>query len=180
MATVIFYRLWLRAEKRRVQQMFLVLWLLSPCLLLYGRMARSYSMQLALALLAIYAAIEWMRQPKSSARMVAYSCFCAALLYTHYLPGLAVAIAVALIFLPKKHPSLANWLMVLGASNLLIALLYLPWLISFGASISDWRSSAAYRVGNIFSDQLVRVVYWFVSFSFGETFPRWVLYLARY
>ena len=36
--------------------------------LLYARMARSYNMQLALALLTIYAAVEWMKSPKKRRR----------------------------------------------------------------------------------------------------------------
>ena len=52
-ATVVIYVLWLRREGPRFQAMFLALWVLSPCLLLHARMARSYSMQLALASLAI-------------------------------------------------------------------------------------------------------------------------------
>jgi hypothetical protein len=66
LATVIFYHAWLRTEPLRIRRMFLVLWVLSPCLLLFARMARSYSMQLALALLTIYAAVEWMKRPQST------------------------------------------------------------------------------------------------------------------
>ena len=60
LATIIFDRLWLIELEPRVRRMFLLLWVLSPCLLLYARMARSYSMQMALALLTIYAASKWM------------------------------------------------------------------------------------------------------------------------
>ena len=70
-ATVIIYFAWLRRERSRLQQMFLALWVLSPCLLLHARMARSYSMVLALASLAIYAAPRWAEQPGSgSSRML--------------------------------------------------------------------------------------------------------------
>src|SRR5437879_5751201 len=58
-ATVVFYVLWLRKEDSRTQRTFLLLWTLSPCFLLYARMARSYTMQVTLALLAIYAAMHW-------------------------------------------------------------------------------------------------------------------------
>ena len=63
LAAVIIYAFWLRREGPRFQAMFLALWVLSPCLLLHARMARSYSMQLALASLAIYAALHWAEQP---------------------------------------------------------------------------------------------------------------------
>ena len=51
--------------------MFLALWVLSPCLLLHARMARSYSMQLALASLAIYTALQWAEQPRNLKRLLA-------------------------------------------------------------------------------------------------------------
>jgi hypothetical protein len=168
LATAILYRLWLRAENLRTQRIFLALWVVSPCLLLYGRMARSYSMQLALALLTIYAAVEWMQRPKSAARLVAYSCSLTALLYTHYLPGLAIAIAVSLSFLSKPLLPAARRVMLLGASTVLVTLLYLPWLTAIGGAIVGWSYNSAPRVGNVFVDQLVRIAYWFVSFTFGE------------
>src|SRR5262245_40940299 len=68
-ATVVIYALWLRRESPRFQTMFLALWVLSPCLLLHARMARSYSMQLALALLAIYTGLQWAEQPKNWKRL---------------------------------------------------------------------------------------------------------------
>src|SRR5262245_12241757 len=71
-ATVVVYAVWLRREEPRVQGMFLALWALSPCLLLHARMARSYSMQLALASLAIYTAIEWAEQPRNWKWLFAY------------------------------------------------------------------------------------------------------------
>src|SRR5262249_37348931 len=45
LATVIIYALWLRKEEPGFQAKFFTLWVLSPCLLLHARMARSYSMQ---------------------------------------------------------------------------------------------------------------------------------------
>jgi hypothetical protein len=168
LATAIFYRLWLRAENLRTQRMFLALWVASPCLLLYGRMARSYSMQLALALLTIYAAVEWMQRPNSAPRLLAYSCSLTALLYTHYLPGLAIAMAVSLSLLSERLLPVATRAMLLGASALLVMLLYLPWLTTMGRTIVGWSLTSPYRVGNIFVDQLVRLAYWFVSFTFGE------------
>src|SRR5262249_21329028 len=91
-ATVIIYLLWLRQEAPRFQEKFLALWVLSPCLLLHARMVRSYSMQLALASLAIYTALHWAEQPGNWKRLLAYVASATALLYTHYLSGLAVAI----------------------------------------------------------------------------------------
>ena len=47
LATIIFDRLWLREAEPRAQRMFRTLWVLFPCLRLYSRMVRSYSMALA-------------------------------------------------------------------------------------------------------------------------------------
>jgi len=169
LATVVFDRLWLRELEPRVRRMVLALWVLSPCLLLYARMARSYSMQLALALLTIYAAFKWMERPQSGRWLGAYSCSSVALLYTHYLPGLAITAAVWLVFLTKPEWSLKFRLMRLAVPTLLIAFFYLPRLTSMFGAIRTWRGASTYQVGNLFVDQLVRIAYWFVSFSFGET-----------
>jgi hypothetical protein len=169
LATVIFYRAWLRKEPLRIRRMFLALWVLSPCLLLYARMARSYSMQLALALLTIYAAVEWMKRPQSALWLLAFSACAAILLYTHYLPGLAIVMAVGLVLVSKSEHFAPASVIALGASILIIALFYLPWLTALRGAIADWVSTSPYQVGNLFIDQLIRVAYWFVSFSFGET-----------
>jgi len=169
LATIILDRLWLRELDPRARRIFLTLWVLSPCLLLYSRMARSYSMALALALLAIYAASKWLTRPDSPRWLMAYSCAEVALLYTHYLPGLAILAAVFLLFLAKTELSPKIRVMTFAVPALVIALLYLPWLTSLFAAIGGWRAWTTYRVGNLFVDMLVRIAFWFVSFSFGET-----------
>jgi hypothetical protein len=168
LATMIFYRGWLRTEPLRIRWMFLALWVLSPCLLLYARMARSYSMQLALALLTIYAAVEWVKKPQSTLWLLAFSGCAAILLYTHYLPGLAIMMAVGFVLVLKPYHFAPVRVFTLGASILIIALFYLPWLTPLRGAIADWESSTPYRVGNLFIDHLVRIAYWFVSFTFGE------------
>ena len=159
-ATVVVYVLWLRPEERPFQVKFLALWVLSPCLLLHARMARSYSMQLALASLAIYSAPRWAEQPRNWKRLLAYIGSSTALLYTHYLSGLAVAGAVCITFLFQKRFTLA------ATQAVLLAILYGPWLPNFGWAQSAWPQGGSV----IISDQIVRIAYLFVSFSFGETF----------
>ena len=163
-ATLVIYALWLRREGPRFQTMFLALWVLSPCLLLHARMARSYSMQVALAAVAIYTALQWAERPRNWKRLLAYAGSGAALLYTHYLSGLAVAAAVCVAFLLKKRLTLA------AAQVTLLAVLYAPWVPTFGSSLGHWTAAAqSYEGGNLISDQIVRLAYLFVSFSFGET-----------
>ncbi len=169
LATIIFDRLWLIELEPRVRRMFLLLWVLSPCLLLYARMTRSYSMQMALALLTIYAASKWLARPQSPRWLLAYSCCLVALLYTHYLPGLAIMVSVWMLFLTNTEISLKIRVTIATAPVLAVALLYLPWLIPLFGALGQWRESITYRVGSVLVDQLVRIVYWVVSFSFGET-----------
>lgn len=172
-ATLVIYMLWLRREEPRFRQMFLALWVLSPCLLLHARMARSYSMQLALASLAIYAALQWLEQPRNWKWLLIYVGSNAALLYTHYLPGLAVAAAVCVIFLLKKRLTLAV------AQVALLAILYAPWVPMLGSTLSLWIvGRCTFEGGGVISDQIVRLAYLFVSFSFGETLPTVILLLS--
>jgi hypothetical protein len=173
-ATLVIYALWLRREAPRFQAMFLALWALSPCLLLHARMARSYTMQLALASLVIYTAPQWAEQPRNWKRLLAYVGSSAALLYTHYLSGLAVAAAVCVTFLIKKRFTLA------ATQVALLAVLYAPWVPTLGSVLRRWNWIGIpwpYEGGNVISDQIVRLAYLFVSFSFGETLSAVSLFL---
>jgi hypothetical protein len=172
-ATLIIYVLWLRPEPLRFQQTFLALWVFSPCLLLHARMARSYSMQLVLASLAIYTAPQWAEQPRNWKRLLAYIGSSTALLYTHYLSGLAVAGAVCITFLFQKRFKLA------AAQVVLLALLYSPWMPTLISVLRRWIDvPQSYEGGSAISDQVVRLAYLFVSFSFGETFSTVSLLLS--
>ena len=174
-ATVVIYVLWLRREGARFQGMFLALWALSPCLLLHARMARSYSMQLALASVVIYAAVQWLGQPRNWKWLLAYIGSSTALLYTHYLSGLAVSGAVCVTFLFQKRFKLA------ATQVVLLAALYSPWVPALVAVLRRWNwigVPPSYEGGSIISDQIVRLAYLFVSFSFGETFSTVSLLLS--
>jgi len=136
-------------------------------------MARSYSMQVALASLAIYAALLWAEQPRNWKRLLAYVGSNTALIYTHYLSGLAVVTGVCVAFMLKKRFTLA------AAQITLLVVLFAPWVPIFGSSLGYWvDSSQSYEGGNIISDQIVRLAYLFVSFSFGETVSTMSLMLS--
>ena len=89
-ATLLLDLFWTRSWKPAARWVALVLLALSPCLLLYGRMARSYSMQVALVLLCLGVLRSWMQDPGSM--RLAFGSFAAmsVLLYTHYVPGIAL------------------------------------------------------------------------------------------
>jgi len=172
-ATVVIYFAWLRGQAPRFQRMFLALWVFSPSLVLHARMARSYSMQLALASLTIYAAPRWAEQPRNWKRLLTYFGSSTALLYTHYLSGLAVTAAVCVSFLLKKRFTLA------AANVALLAFLYAPWAPTLFSTMSRWIGfSYPHEGGSVISDQIVRLAYLFVSFSFGETLPTVCLVLS--
>ncbi len=171
-ATVTVYTLWLRHEQPKFQRMFLALWILSPCLLLHGRMARSYSMQLAIAPVAIYAGLKWSEQPRNWRRVLACATSLTALLYTHYLSGLAVGAALCILLLFKKRIAAVSALIAM------LALLYLPWLPMLVGALGRWKSAVTPLEHNFAVDQIVRLAYLFVSFSFGETFSTLTLVLG--
>jgi hypothetical protein len=166
-ATAIIYMLWLRPERPQFQAKFLALWALSPCILLLARMARSYSMQVALASVAIYCAPRWAEQPRNWKWLLAFVGSSTALLYTHYLSGLAVAGGVWVTFLIQKRFKLV----ALYAA--LLAVLYSPWVPTLIFVLHRWTQidrPNPYEGGSVIFDQIIRLGYLLVSFSFGETF----------
>lgn len=174
LGTAIVYRLWVAREKRSTAWWFLGLWTLSPCLLLYGRMARSYTMQAALASIALYAGLRFMHEPGRRAWQIACAGAAAALLYTHYASGAAVtlAIAAAAVWRAIRERD-AGLLKGLGVVAALALALYAPWLLTLGGAASKWaaRSDVYALAGNRLVEQIVKAAYWFGSFSFGETMP---------
>jgi len=96
-ATLLLDLFWTRSMKPIDRYLALALFAFSPCLLLYGRMARSYSMQAALALLALAMLQRWIPNPLSLLRASAALLAVLLLLYTHYVPGLAVLAGFILI-----------------------------------------------------------------------------------
>ena len=174
LATLVVYVCWLKdREPLSFQVRFLALWVLSPCLLLHARMARSYSMQMALAAFVVWAALRWADRPKDRWRFAIYVLANAALLYTHYLPGAGLAAGLFLMLLARRRYRLAA---VQAAS---LAVLYLPWLPTLLGALTVWASGdAAPETNSLLVDQLVRLAYLFVAFAFGETFPTIGIVLA--
>ena len=89
-ATILLELLWLRKFETETRQWVLLLWTFSPCMLLFGRMARSYSLQTLLTIIAAWAVLRFAEESNSWKRLAALAASLTALLYAHYLPGLAV------------------------------------------------------------------------------------------
>ncbi len=163
-STVALHRLWFR------DKLFLLLWTFSPCLILYGRMGRSYTLQLFLACLALHFGLRLIGDPRSRRAMWMYAGACTLLLYTHYLPAGAIILAVGcFLALRRAWTALAAPIAVMG-------LAYAPWLIAMQDALGRVLHAEPYSVSkNWFLDQALRLVYLPLSFTLGESASLWVL-----
>ncbi len=171
-ATVALYQLWLRPLDFRRRALFLGLWAFSPFLVLYARMARSYTLQLLLVIVVLRFACRWLRNPSDWRAAAGYIAFAGILLYTHYLPGLAVTAAIGCAGLLRRH-----WrhLAVLAA----VAALYLPWLTALAAATRVVAHTKPYFASpNPFVEALLRLAYAFAAMNFGESMPLWSMLAA--
>jgi hypothetical protein len=169
-ATVAADRVWARRLPERGRLCFLALWTLSPCLLLYARMSRSYSLQLLVATVAAGRVLGFAekRSWKSGACLAASL---AAALYTHYVPGLALVAAANLALLRKRR------LRDVISIDAVVALAYLPWMWRLAGSLGSWASHPAsyYLTGTAVLEIPVKLAFWAVSFVMGEAAPDAVL-----
>lgn len=179
-ATFLLDRLWLAKLRPLRRATVLLLWCLSPAVLLYGRMGRSYLMQTALVIVAVAAAWRALRRP-GWLGMTGSAAALLAVLYTHYVPGIALfaAIGTALAIQAVRSRLARQMGLLLGWSALVLSG-YLPWLLQLGEALRGWtagaNSAAGYSLtGRFLTEQVLKAGYGFVSFSLGETFPFWAL-----
>jgi hypothetical protein len=169
-ATVAADRLWASRLAERGRIWFLALWTFSPCLLLYARMCRSYSLQLLVATVAAACILRFTanRSWKTGAGLAASL---TAGLYTHYVPGLALLATANLVLWRKRRFRDAIGM------DALVALAYLPWMGSLAASLGSWGThTKTYTVtGTMLSEIPVKLAYWAMSFVMGEAVPDVVL-----
>ena len=151
----------------------LVLWTFSACLLLYSRMARSYSLQVLGLIVVGWAAWRWSREFGSWKRLLLWAGSLAALLYTHYAPGIA-AWAGANLLLMKPGRERPGRLL---AGNAIVLAAYLPWLLTLASVLAAWRTKPVLLLltGNRLFETGVKLAYWFFSFFYGEAIPVWML-----
>ncbi len=174
-STFLLDRLWLRGGSADVRFWTLALWISSPCLLLYARMARSYSLQTLLALVAAACAVRFASQPTRWRALLGYSASAAALLYTHYASGLAVWLATAILLVVRVRP----WSRLAASQGLILAA-YAPWLWTLASALAKWSArSEPYRLtGSRWAEPLVQAGFTLFSFLFGEAPPAWLLPLT--
>ncbi len=169
-ATVLLDRLWTRHWRPPRRWTALALVALSPCLLLYARMARSYAMQMALAILVVGLLRRWLRRPDSRGyAAVGAGAALLALLYTHYVPGLALLGAFLLTTWRRL-----GWRRVCAFAGA-VAAGYLPWLLTLTGALRRWGeasgSSSNYTLsGSAVLEQPVKIAFGVVSLTIGESF----------
>ena len=135
LGTVALDRFWGARLEERARLTLLALWTLSPCLLLYARMCRSYSLQALVAIVA--AAMLWRVAAKSSWRNAALLALALlAGLYTHYVPGIALVATANLTLLYRRR-----WRAAVAIDGV-IAIGYLPWIWRLAASLTSWGGNA--------------------------------------
>ncbi len=175
LCTVLIDQFWLRGWRLSLRCLGLALFAFSPCLLLYGRMARSYSMQAALAMVALFFLWRWMERPHELvARALPAWAAMVLLLYTHYLPGLAILAGFALTGgRPVGRIRIAAW-----TSACLAA--YAPWITALAASLARWgQTGAHYQLarGPVL-EQAFKTTFALISLTIGESFTPLVLLLV--
>ena len=176
LTTVVLDWLWLRVAGRKLRNWFLLFWTLSPCLLLLGRMARSYSLQMLLAAVATWCVVRFAENPADRKKLAEFVVALAALLYTHYLAGIAVWAGANLLILLQRsrlgHSVYKRWL----AANALVVALYVPWLITLAGALQQWEHNQVHNLtGGFWPEQVIKIAYLFYSFTFGESTPVWLL-----
>lgn len=171
------YALWFFLPRltRRAGLWFCAILALSPCLILYGRMARSYSLQLLVSLIAIHQLLRLLKSPAETKLAIWFGLALALALYTHYTPGASIATAGSLVLLIRAR-SLKPVLIANGVA----LLAYSPWIATLAIALGRWeRKADFYRVtGKVISEEVVKLGYWTVSLLFGESIPWW-LFLAE-
>jgi hypothetical protein len=164
-ATVLLWVFW----RGRAPRLAFLLFAFSPCLLLYGRMARSYAMQTALVVLTVAMLERWMRNPPDRRWAMAGWASMTALLYTHYAPGGAVLLGFLAVAWRTLGLRRAALFAVASAAA------YAPWaalsvesMRRFGAQTSF---SAKYAVtGSLMLEHLLKLGFGGVSLAIGESF----------
>jgi len=134
-------------------------------------MARSYSLQVLVSMVAIHQLLRLLEKPDDRRPAVFFGLAASLVLYTHYAPGVSIALAGSVALLIRTRS-----LRPLVWPNAVMLLAYSPWLASLIAAAGRWgNKSDFYRVtGGALSEQAIKLAYWSVSFLFGESIPWWL------
>jgi hypothetical protein len=165
--------LWGRRFEERTRLTLLALWTLSPCLLLYARMCRSYSLQVLCAIVAVAMLTRTVAQfNRRSAALLALALLAA--MYTHYVVGIALLATSNLTLFYRRR-----WRAAL-VIDCAVAIGYIPWIWRLAASLGSWGNNARnYSLtGSRVLEVPVKLGYWAMSFVMGEAVPDAALVLG--
>jgi hypothetical protein len=180
LATLAADRFWARELSNRWRWAFLTLWSLSPFLLLYSRMSRSYSLQLLIGTVVVgylsraarlATATSSTRSP--STRSTKFLALWLAIgVYVHAIPGFALLATTNLQLLWRRKFRDALWI------DAVVGILYLPWLYRLLTFLPTWGKKG----GNLYAltgapvfEIPLKLAYWAFSFTMGEAVPDTVL-----
>lgn len=170
-ATVAADRLWARTLPERWRWTFLALWSLSPFLLLYSRMSRSYSFQLLIGTTAAAYLLRFLdKRRRRDGTLLAV--WLAVGVYVHAIPGFSLLGAVNLLLLWRRR--LRDAL----AIDVFVGIAYLPWLARLLSFLPHWGKQGGdlYALtGRTALEIPVKLAYWAFSFTMGEAVPDAVL-----
>jgi hypothetical protein len=161
---------WASRLPERARFGFLALWTFSPCLLLYGRMSRSYSLQVLVVIVGA-ACLERFCERPGWPTGAALAGAVSAALYIHYVPGLALLGTANLALLRRRR--VRDAIAIDGVT----ALAYLPWMWTLAHSFHTWSSRGeVYALTGVgWLEVLVKLAYWGMSFTAGEALPDWAV-----
>ena len=176
LTTVFIDRWWLRYAPQNLRTWFLLLWASSRlvCCCTAG-MARSCGVQLGGGSDLVSDALRG-RNAAGWKNLAAFVAALEALLYTHTCrvsPSGQERICCCWRKAATWRSIWKTWLL----PNALVAVLYLPWLVTLSGALGQWqRQDQVYSLtGNLWAGQVLKLAYWFYSFTFGEAIPLWLL-----
>ncbi len=156
---------------------------LHPLLLYYSQEARMYAMLTALAILAAYSVTVFAADPSRRWPLMVYVLSSVAAIYTHYfafflLLALGIAYLIDQFVWQRSDQEISPWRSIgrFAIANLLVLLLYLPWL---GAMLNRFSVDNSYWQGRLKVLEALRTL--FISFVAGESVDQgvavWMLLL---
>jgi len=155
------------ADRQRLW--FLALWCLSPCLLLYSRMCRSYSLQVLAAALGVGALLRYLDKPTARRAFWTGLALLGAI-YTHYVPGLALIVVTNAALAARRRWRDAVTILAMLSAGLA------PWAYWLGRSLGAWaRHGDGYQVAGGAAEVAIKLGYLAISFTLGEAAPDAVL-----
>jgi hypothetical protein len=173
LGTVALDRFWGEYFERSTRITLLALWTLSPCLMLYARMCRSYSLQALFAIIGTALVLRVIAKPQRH-NAVLLALVLLGSLYTHYAAGIALIAAANLLLAHRPR-----WRMAL-ALDCAVLMGYLPWIWRLAASLANWGTNTRnYTLsGSRLFEVPVKLAYWCMSFVMGEAVPDALLVLG--